>query len=139
MWAVSYCGKWADTVDKNLERLAGRVDAPLRIVSYFDNVVIERGGVTELKLTGLSARLISELIEVGAPVAWEPLARQLWPHDADAPAALRKRWDMALYRLRRKLSSRSLRPDLVAPDGSGRILLHLEAGDEVVDADGPTS
>lgn len=112
-------------------RLGGRVNAPLRIVCHYDTVVIERDGVTAMTLAGQGARLVSELVEVGVPLEWEPLARQLWPEEPEA-MLLRRRLDTVMGRLRRKLRSRSLRPDLVRADGSGKFLLHLEAGDEAV-------
>ncbi len=112
-------------------RLAGGVSAPLRLVCHFDTVVIEREGVMELTLTGQGARLISELVEIGAPVEWATLARQLWPGEDDL-TLLRRRFDTVLARLRRKLKASNLRPDLVRADGGGRVMVHLEQGDEAI-------
>jgi hypothetical protein len=111
-------------------RIADRFDAPLRIVCHYDTVVVERQGVTALTLSGNYGRLVSELAEIGAPVKWTAVARELWGDEIDAPL-VRRRWDMLLNRLRRKLRDRSLRPDLVRSDGGGRVLLHLQAGDVV--------
>lgn len=112
-------------------RLGGRVDAPLRIVCHYDTVVLERDGVTTATLAGQSARLLSELAEVGAPLEWETAARLLWPAESDS-ILLRRRLDTVLARMRRKLKSHRLRPDLVRADGAGKVLLHLEPGDEAV-------
>jgi hypothetical protein len=106
----------------------GGVGAPLKLVCHYDTVVVERQGVTATTIAGQGARILSELVEIGGPVEWEPLARQLWPDEPDANV-LRRRWDTVLGRMRRKLRSRSIRPDLVRADGAGRALLHLEDGD----------
>lgn len=111
-------------------RIADRFDAPLRIVCHYDTAVVERQGVTALTLSGNYGRLVSELAEIGAPVEWAAVARQLWPDEADG-TLIRRRWDMLLNRLRRKLRERSLRTDLVRSDGAGRVLLQLAAGDVV--------
>lgn len=111
-------------------RLGGRVDAPLRLVCHYDTVVIDRDGVTTATLAGQAARLVSELAEIGAPLAWEAAAGLLWPAEEDS-LLLRRRLDTVLARLRRKLKSCRLRPDLVSADGTGKLLLHLEPGDEV--------
>jgi len=110
-------------------RMGGRIDAPLRIVCHYDTVVIERDGVRTLTMAGKPALLISELAEIGAPVEWEALAKVLWPEESET-MLLRRRFDTVLGRMRRKLKASSLRPDLVSLDGGGRVLLHLEPGDE---------
>ncbi len=137
-WTATFNGVAVEAVVHELSRageqatrLGGRVDAPLRIVCHYDTVVIDRDGLTATTLAGQSARLVSELAEIGAPLAWESAARLLWPREDDS-ILLRRRLDTVLARLRRKLKSTSVRPDLVRSDGAGKVLLHLEAGDEAV-------
>lgn len=104
----------------------------LVIVNRYDAVQIDqepRG--TRVVLGGLSARLLSELAALGQPVEWYALAAELWgPHPRDL---LRKRWDMQVSRLRRKLRAAGIRPDLVCADGSGLVQLVLGPADQLVD------
>ena len=104
----------------------------LVIVDRYDVVSIRqepRG--TQLQIGGLSARLISELAAVGQPVDWYVLASELW--DAQGRELLRKRWDMQISRLRRKLRAAGIRSDLVSSDGSGLVHLLLGPLDQLVD------
>ena len=136
-WTTSIDGHAVELVPFALERvgqatrLGGKVDAPLRIVSHFDTVVIEREGVTTLTLAGVSARLVSELMELQAPLEWQALTAALWPEQRDERLR-RSRFDTVVGRVRRKLRQASVRPDLIRADGSGKYLLHLEPGDEAV-------
>ena len=65
---------------------------------------------------------------VGGPT----VARALWPRDDEA-ASLRRRWDVALVRLRARLRAERIRPDLVHADGSGQVTLLLRDCDRVED------
>lgn len=113
-------------------RALDQLDAPLRLVLRYDTVLSHRSGEPILRLTGRAARLVSELGSIGAPVHWEPLARQVWTDDIDTPA-LRRRFDMMLSRIRRKLSDAGVTPDLVRSDRSGLFELVLRPQDTVVD------
>lgn len=110
----------------------GSVHLPLRLVANYDTVEIHRAGRPTLVLGGLKARLMSELVIYGGPVAWETCARQLWPDGADT-LDLRHRWDVALGRLRRQLREAGLRDDLVTADRAGQIQLVLREHDLVED------
>lgn len=110
----------------------GAVRAPMRIEARFESVSVLRNSRPTVVLSGLGARIISELVTMGGPVPWLVLARQLWPEEED-PNLLRGRWDVALLRLRRKLRDARLPEDLVRADRNGFLELVIETKDEVVD------
>ncbi len=93
---------------------------------------LHRDGEPILALAGVPARILSELCVVGRPIGWEALCAQLWP-DCEDRHALRRRLDMGLSRLRRRLQDARVRGDLVRADGTGLIELVTGPGDEVVD------
>jgi len=99
------------------------------MIALYDTFHIRRDGLPALTFSGLPAKLLSELAAVGAPVAWESVARELW-RDEDR-GQLRRRFDVVLSRLRRKLRAARLRADLVRADGAGNFELFLYDGDEV--------
>lgn len=105
---------------------------PLRIEARFDTAHIHRPGEEALILSGLSARILSELVAFDGPVNWEVIAGEIWPADeGDTP--LRSRWDTNLMRLRRKLRDAHVRSDLVRSDRRGQVELVLYEGDRVED------
>ncbi len=108
--------------------VAGGVQDPLRVVAQFDSVHLHAGDRPPVVLGGIAARLVSELVAMQGPVAWEVLARELWKDDSDK-FTLRRRLDMHLVRLRRRLEEHRIRPDLVRPDGTGSVELILYPGD----------
>jgi len=113
--------------------LAGRVrEIPLELVVRFDTVHIHRLEEASVALDGLSARILSELATIRVPVSWAAIARELWPDDDDE-IALRRRWDTAISRLRKKLRDHHIRPDLVRADGTGNFEIFLQRGDRVLD------
>jgi hypothetical protein len=112
-------------------RVQGAVQAPLRLVTRYDSILLQRDGQPTLRITGMPARLVSELADIGTAVHWESLARQLWPDDADV-VPLRKRFDAVLSRLRGKLRQGGVRTDLVRSDHSGLFALVLTEADELV-------
>lgn len=113
-------------------RVQGAIDEPLTLVAQFDTVHIQRGGELAVALGGLPARLVSELVAVDGPVGWEALAREVWgPHDDTR--TLRRKLDVNLSRLRKKLREARVRPDLVRADGAGHLELLLAPGDRVDD------
>ncbi|MBL8909580.1 MAG: hypothetical protein JNM17_02645 [Archangium sp.] len=105
--------------------------APLRVVVYFDSVVLERADAPPLTMGGVSARIISELA-TRTSGTWEEIARAIWV-DVPAPDALRHRWDVSLSRLRARLREASMREDLVRTDKAGRVSLVIEAKDLIED------
>ena len=113
-------------------RLKGRLHPPLRIVAQYDTVQLHREGATPLVLNGLPARIVSELVSFDGPASWEAVAGELWRGEDDR-YALRRKWDVNLARLRRKLRDARVRPDLVKADGSGHFELLLYDGDTVED------
>lgn len=109
----------------------GSVQDPLTIISYFDTVHLHLEGRPTVQLRGQSARILAELVACGAPVSWQALAALLWP---DRPEAeLRRRWDVAVARLRGRLKSHGLRTDLVKASGDGLYELLLYPRDRVED------
>lgn len=113
-------------------RGAGRLYAPMKLIAHFDTFHIHRRGHEPLALGGLSARILSELVGFGGPVDWEVVAREIWSGD-EARFSLRRKCDVNLARLRRKLRAAGVRPDLVRADGTGHIELLLRPDDTVED------
>lgn len=106
--------------------------APLRIVARHVTTHLHREGQPVCVLTGVPARIVSELAVMGVPVGWETLAATVWP-DEDDRGALRRRWDAHLGRLRTKLRDAGIREDLVRADGKGNLELVLGPADVVED------
>lgn len=113
-------------------QLDGAIHPRLRIVAAFDTVHIQIDGKPVLALDGISARIISELVAVGGPSSWDVIAGQIWSDEPDR-AQLRRRWDISVARLRRKLREARVRPDLVRAGGTGQVELFLCSGDVVED------
>ncbi len=113
-------------------RIEGGVLTPLWIVARFDSAHIHRAEHAPLVLGGRGARLLSELVAFGGPVAWQVLASEVWPEAAD-PDVLRHRLDVNLGRLRSRLREAGIRADLVRSDGAGQVELVLCQGDTVED------
>jgi len=98
----------------------------LRIVPNYDVLRIERDGRAPVVISGIPARLVSELAALG-PVDWRVLAGEIW-RTPDS----RKRLDMAVARLRQKLRAHGIRSDIVRPLGNGVFALHLMQDDQLV-------
>jgi hypothetical protein len=104
----------------------------VRIVARHYEVRLERDGEAPVRLDGIGARLVSELVAIGGPAPWTALAREIWRDEPDEQR-LRRRWDVALHRVRLRLREAGLRPDLVRCDRSGIVCLDPAPGDELVD------
>lgn len=115
-----------------LQTRADPLTGPLRIISFFDTVHIHRGDGPPVVLSGQLARLLAELVSVGAPVAWTEVAALLWPEIEDRDL-LRRRWDVLLVRLRERLRVGGIRNDLVRSSGVGLVELLLLPGDQIDD------
>lgn len=113
-------------------RQQGAVDQPLKLLAKFDTVHIQQEGKGVAVLSGVPARIISELVALRGPVHWTVLVAQLWPREPD-PEVQRSRLDVNLSRLRRKLRECQVRSDLVYTDGTGQIELLLYPHDQVED------
>lgn len=111
-------------------RLEGAVHPALHIVTRFDTVHIHVAGQPAVTLDGQPARILSELATFGGPVSWEVVAGELWRDEEDR-SCLRRRWDVSLARLRRKLREARVRPDLVRAGGTGQVELFLARGDRL--------
>ena len=111
-------------------RLDGALRPPLHVIARYDTVHIHVEGRPALALDGIAARIVSELAELGGPVAWEVLAGEIWRGDDDR-LQLRSRWDVALTRLRRKLREARIRTDLIRAGGTGQVELFLYPSDRL--------
>ena len=107
----------------------GQHDLALRIVVRFDSVQITTDAGTSMTLDGIAARVVTELAEIKAPVAWTELARLLWKAPPDA--AMRHRWDQLMLRIRQKLREAGVRSDLVRPNRNGLVELVLGPDDRL--------
>lgn len=107
---------------------------PLRIVARFHSVHIFQTGseAPPLVLDGVGARIVSELVALAGPTAWDVVAREIWP-DRAPEAVVRGRWDAQLSRLRSRLRQAGIRPDLVRSNRHGFVELVLTGDDVVVD------
>jgi len=90
--------------------------APLHLVIRYDTVQFQRIGGSITSMSGLPARLVSELAQLGGPAHWEVVAKELWRTQLDR-STLRARWDKTLWTVRRKLDAAGLPPDLVRSVG----------------------
>lgn len=113
-------------------RVEGSVQQPLTVVASYDTVHILRDGQPALALDGISARIVSELVAFGGPAAWDLLAGEIWRGETDR-GQLRRKWDVNLARLRRKLRAAGVRTDLVRAGGTGQVELLLYEADRVDD------
>lgn len=111
---------------------SAELGAALHLILNFDTVHIV-AGPRLLTLDGIPARIVSELAAIGAPVAWQEVATQLWDDLAADDPLLRDRWDSSLSRLRRKLRGARLRSNLVHCTRAGLVELVLAPGDTVED------
>jgi hypothetical protein len=109
---------------------SGRVGEELHLTTAWDTVQLRRAGQPTILLSGVGARIVSALAEVRVALSWEALARDLWPSDPDR-ASLRRRFDVALVRLRARLRASGVRADLVRTTGGGLVELVLYPGDTV--------
>lgn len=107
------------------------VDMPMTIIAQYDTVQIRRAGMPPTLLSGQAAQVISELVAADGPMAWDVLARELWRgrHSRDQ---LRRKWDVCLLRLRRRLADAAIRADLIQV-GSGQVELVTLPGDTIED------
>ena len=108
----------------------GSVQTPYRIVASYDAAVVHRQGSPPLVISGVGARIITELAGFGAPVSWQVLVTEVWGSEVE-PTALRHRLDVTLSRLRQRLRAAGVRVDLVHTDGAGQVSLLLYEHDSV--------
>lgn len=113
-------------------RPEGQRSRPVKLVAHFETAHVLPEGGEPLALSGLAARLLSEVVAFGGPVPWAVLAGELCP-DEDDPHLLRRKLDVNLSRLRRRLREGGIRQDLVRSDGFGHVELFLHSGDAVED------
>ncbi len=129
---LELCSVRLDTASPATTQHGGGVHTPLRVVAHYDTVEVHRAGRPPVTIGGQSARMLSELIACGGPVAWESAAREIWTDNAETHE-LRHRWDVTLWRLRRRLRDANVRADLLVADRSGQVQLILYPHDVVED------
>lgn len=134
-WTVNgevYTACWVELDDLSAPATvrSDRVDAPLRLVAQYDSVHIHKGDRLRVAVSGRGAQLISELVAFGGPVRWEVLAGEIWGSDI-ARDRLRAMLDVTLQRLRKRLSTAGVRPNLVSATNTGHIELLLNPNDQV--------
>ena len=101
--------------------------APVMLDACVDTVTVTVGGLAPVVVGGVSGRVLAELVALGGPASWEAVAREVW-RDDDL-RVLRRRWDVAMVRLRGRLRDLGARDDLVHADGSGHVELLLRSQD----------
>lgn len=111
---------------------SSELGSPLHLILNFDTVHII-AGPHRLTLDGISARIVSELAAIRAPVAWQEVAKEIWGRESTREGGLRDRWDSSLARLRRKLAEARIRTNLVHVTRFGHIELVLGPGDTLED------
>jgi hypothetical protein len=107
-------------------RSIGQNDPPLTIVARYDTVYIHTPGRPPAVLSGLLARIVSELVTIGKLVAWEAVAREIWGDESDRNV-MRQNWDRNMRRLRAHLREAG------RPDGRCNVEIYLLPQDRVVD------
>ncbi len=123
-WELTSSSDGATMVDGGLER-------PLRIQAWYDTVHLQQGADEPVVLSGVRARLVSELVAFGGPAEWRVLAQEIW--GAGEETSLRRRLDVCANRLRTRLRELGIRPDLVVATGTGHYELLLHERDVVED------
>jgi hypothetical protein len=103
--------------------------APLRIVVRYEVAHLYRSEQLLLSLSGVFARLMTELALLGGPAAWEVVANELW-EEGDRQL-LRHRFDVLLSKLRARLRSAGIRENLIVTSGGGQVELLLLPGDQL--------
>lgn len=102
--------------------MAPATSTPLSVIAWFDTVEIHREGQPAVTISGVGARLLSELVAFDGPVEWQVAAREVWTDGIELDE-LRHRWDVTLARLRAKLREAGVRADLVRSTGAGLVQL----------------
>jgi len=120
-----------DGTGANITQMRSTHRSPMKLIAHYDTFHIQRDGEPSVVVTGKGARILSELAVARCPVGWHALAQELWP-DGHRDV-LRRRWDMQLVRLRKKLRDHGLNPGMVAATGDGLLELVLGPHDEMVD------
>ncbi len=106
--------------------------APLRFHPEAKRVRITTEGAGELSIGGVPGRILATLVTHGAAMHWQELVDEVWQGERAFESALRKRFDVGLARLRRKLQPLLAEgEELVVLDGAGALSLALGPDDSV--------
>lgn len=105
---------------------------PLCFRSLGDAVRIEREDAPDLLISGIPGKICAALVDDGPTLNWRDVTSRVWPNDASMEAALRRRFDAGLARLRSKLEQVSaLQEEFIELDGAGMISLKLTEQDQM--------
>lgn len=110
--------------------LDARTCRSLHIITHHDTVTIERSDGELMHLSGISARILSELAEMDGPASWDVVAGEVWDESYER-AILRRKWDVAVARLRKRLRDGGIPPEIVVADGTGNFELVVSSSDRV--------
>jgi hypothetical protein len=120
---------WAPVAEVSSPPTEGRsAYPPLRVTTRWDSAQVQHLGGEAVLLSGMAARVLSELVDLGGSARWEIIAGEIWKDDE--VVSLRARWDKALASLRKKLDQGGIRPDLVQ-SAAGIVELVLYPTDHV--------
>lgn len=119
-----------DEAGARATELDARTRRNLHIITNHDTVTIERSDGQLLHLSGISARILSELAAIEGPASWEVLAGEVWREGYERPV-LRRKWDVAVARLRKRLRDGGVPPEIVLADGTGNFELVVSSNDRV--------
>jgi hypothetical protein len=84
----------------------------------------------DVVIGGIPGRLLDTLLRIAPTMHWRNVADHVWPADASIDHSLRKRFDVALGRLRDKLAPH-VGDDVVTLDGSGMVVFNLPTADDI--------
>ncbi len=119
-----------DEAGAKATQLDAKTCRALSIVTNHDTVTIERSDGQLLHLSGISARIVSELAAFDGPASWDVLAGEVWEESYER-ALLRRKWDVAVARLRKRLRDAGIPPEIVVADGTGNFELVLSSTDRI--------
>ncbi len=114
----------------NATELDARTCRSLHIITRHDTVTIERSDGHLMHLSGISARILSELAEMSGPAGWDVVAAEVWTEGYER-TVLRRKWDVAVARLRKRLRDGGVPPEIVVADGTGNVELVVSSTDRV--------
>jgi len=108
------------------------IRAPLAFACHQAHVDVTPQGQSLIRITGIPGKILLSLLRSEGTASCAQVIGDVWPADASAPQALRRRFDAGLKRLRDHIEC--LIPEgerLVTLDGTGVISLTLAPSDQV--------
>jgi hypothetical protein len=123
-----------DTADAGIQTAGAHVAeaAPMVIAVLRDVVQVRRDARVLAAFDGKIGIILEALALERDGHDWRNLSRSVWP-EVSEPTVMRRNWDAAMARLRKKLRAAGVRVDLVRSDYGGRFQLKLYRGDTISD------